>query len=84
VFLSTPWHSGSLAALLSGAAWVLMTGSFLPTLRYYRRPLFLALLLPAAGLLYSAMTVDSAIAHWRGRGGAWKGRTQGTESEAGR
>ena len=35
------------------------------------------LLLPLAGLLYAAMTLDSALAHWRGRGGAWKGRVAG-------
>ena len=31
--------------------------------------------LPVAGFLFSLMTVDSAVAYWRGRGGAWKGRT---------
>ena len=36
-----------------------------------------ALLLPLAGALYAAMTFDSALAHWRGRGGAWKGRVAG-------
>lgn len=33
------------------------------------------LLLPIAAALYGAMTVSSALAHWRRRGGAWKGRT---------
>ena len=32
-------------------------------------------LLPLAALLYTAMTADSALRHWRGQGGAWKGRT---------
>ena len=33
-----------------------------------------AALLPLAALLYTAMTVDSAWRHWRGRGGMWKAR----------
>ena len=32
--------------------------------------------LPAIGLLYASFTLDSAIQHWRGRGGMWKGRAQ--------
>ena len=56
-------------------AWLLMTSAFLPILRLYAQPLVLALFLPIAGFLFSLMTVDSAIAYWRGRGGAWKGRT---------
>lgn len=65
------------AAVLAGAAWAAMIWSYLPTLRLYRRPAGAALLLPVAGLLYTAMTVDSAWRHWRGRGGRWKGRIQG-------
>ena len=57
------------------AAWAMMTVAFLPTLRLYGQPVVLAPLLPVAGCLYSLMTIDSAIAYWRGRGGAWKGRT---------
>ena len=34
----------------------------------------LILWLPLAALLYTAMTVDSALRHARGRGGTWKGR----------
>ena len=33
--------------------------------------------MPAA-LLYTAMTLDSALQHWRGRGGLWKGRVHGS------
>jgi hypothetical protein len=32
--------------------------------------------LPLIALFYTAFTVDSAIQHWLGRGGAWKGRYQ--------
>ncbi len=33
-----------------------------------------AVLLPAAAFVYTLMTVDSALRHWRGEGGRWKGR----------
>lgn len=59
------------------AAWGLMAGSYLPMVRWYRLPGLLAPLLPVAGALYTAMTVDSALRWWRGLGGAWKGRTYG-------
>lgn len=58
-----------------GMIWLLMTAAFVPTLRLYAQPLALAPLLPVAGFLFSLMTIGSAIAYWRGRGGAWKGRT---------
>ncbi|MFB7632205.1 glycosyltransferase [Streptomyces sp. NPDC056149] len=66
-----------LAAVLGGAAWAVMCGTFLPMLRYYRQPPWLAPLLPFTALLYLLMTVDSAVQHYRGRGAAWKGRTYG-------
>ncbi|NUL03214.1 glycosyltransferase [Streptomyces lunaelactis] len=63
------------AAWAGGLAWVVMTGTYLPMLRYYRQPPLLAPLLPFTALLYLLMTVDSAVQHYRGRGAAWKGRT---------
>jgi cellulose synthase/poly-beta-1,6-N-acetylglucosamine synthase-like glycosyltransferase len=58
------------------AAWCLMTASFLPTVTFYRlRPVW-APLLPLAALFYTYATVLSAIRHWLGRGGQWKGRSQ--------
>lgn len=63
------------AALTGGAAWLLMTATYLPMLRYYRQPSWLAPLLPFTAFLYLLMTVDSAVQHYRGRGAAWKGRT---------
>ncbi|MFG3201169.1 glycosyltransferase [Streptomyces sp. NPDC048192] len=62
-------------AAVGGAAWAVMTGTYVPMLRYYRQPLWLAPLLPFTALLYLLMTVDSAVQHYRGRGAAWKGRT---------
>ncbi|MFJ2260827.1 glycosyltransferase [Streptomyces sp. NPDC087844] len=64
-----------MAAGTGGVAWLLMTATYLPMLRYYRQPLLLAPLLPFTALLYLFMTVDSAVQHYRGRGAAWKGRT---------
>ncbi|MFF3500339.1 glycosyltransferase [Streptomyces sp. NPDC003247] len=63
------------AAVLGGSAWLVMTGTYVPMLRYYRLPVRLAPLLPFTALLYLLMTVDSAVRHHRGRGAAWKGRT---------
>jgi hopene-associated glycosyltransferase HpnB len=62
-------------AALGGAAWLLMALSYLPMLRFYRLSALRSLTLPFIGLLYAAMTVDSAWQHARGRGGSWKGRT---------
>ncbi|MDA0703950.1 MAG: glycosyltransferase [Proteobacteria bacterium] len=64
------------AATAGLAAWAIMAATLVPTLRLYGRPLWEGFLLPVSGLLYTAMTVDSAIAHASGRGGAWKGRIQ--------
>lgn len=68
------------AAVLTGrpeglAVWAAMGLAYAPTVRLYGLSWGWALTLPAAALLYTAMTVDSARAHWSGRGGAWKGRT---------
>ncbi|MGW0188355.1 glycosyltransferase [Streptomyces sp. NPDC003362] len=63
------------AAVLGAVAWLVMAGTYLPMLRYYRQPWWLAPLLPFTAFLYLLMTVDSAVQHHRGRGAAWKGRT---------
>ncbi|MFF9101039.1 glycosyltransferase [Streptomyces rubrogriseus] len=62
-------------AALGAAAWLVMAGTYLPMLRYYRQPPWLAPMLPFTAFLYLLMTVDSAVQHYRGRGAAWKGRT---------
>lgn len=63
------------AVAVGAAAWLVMAGTYVPMLRYYRQPLWLAPLLPFTAFLYLLMTVDSAVRHYRGRGAAWKGRT---------
>jgi hopene-associated glycosyltransferase HpnB len=66
--------AGGLPALLGGLAWIAMAVAYAPTLRRYRRSLLWAPLLPLVALFYSAATIGSAWRHYRGRGGAWKGR----------
>jgi hopene-associated glycosyltransferase HpnB len=57
------------------AGWLLMAVAYMPMLRFYRLSRWRAFALPAIALLYTLMTIDSARRHWRGQGGAWKGRT---------
>lgn len=61
-------------ALPALAALVLLCATYLPTLDLYGLPRAYALTLPLAGLLYTAMTVDSGLSHYRGRGAVWKDR----------
>ncbi len=72
-----PWPANMIGAV----AWAAMAIAEAPTLALYRQPRWLGLLLPLAALLYMAMTLDSARRHWRGAGGAWKGRTHGPAPE---
>lgn len=64
------------AAACGVGAWILMTISYLPTLRFYGRSPVWAPLLPLIALFYMAATLDSAFRYWTGRGGLWKGRVQ--------
>ena len=57
-------------------AWGLMTIAFQPMLRFYRRSPLWGVALPAIASFYAGATFVSAWAHWRGRGGMWKGRAQ--------
>jgi hopene-associated glycosyltransferase HpnB len=57
-------------------AWLLMAISFQPMLRFYRLSPLWGMALPIIAGFYAAFTLDSAIQHWRGRGGMWKGRAQ--------
>jgi hopene-associated glycosyltransferase HpnB len=76
-----------LAAVIAGAVsggWVTagtgmlatlcMSACYLPTTKLYGLQPYWSLTLPAAALLYAAMTIDSALRHRRGVGGHWKGR----------
>jgi hopene-associated glycosyltransferase HpnB len=63
-------------ALLGGAAWLLMSLSFLPVLRAYRLSPLWSLTLPVSALFYMGATFHSAWKYWSGHGGEWKGRIQ--------
>jgi hopene-associated glycosyltransferase HpnB len=52
----------------------LMSFAYSPTVKFYQLPWFYAASLPPIALLYTLMTWDSALKHWRGKGGNWKGR----------
>ncbi len=64
-------------ARVEGAlAWLLMAAAYQPILKFYRLTPVWGAAMPAIGAIYAGFTVDSAIQHWRGRGGMWKGRAQ--------
>lgn len=81
LFLGFPLHGSSLASLLGLLSWLAMAISYGPTLADYSRNRWEGLILPLAAALYTAMTLDSAVAHGRHRGGQWKGRHYGTSAE---
>ena len=68
---------GPQGSWIAGAVtWGLMAASFVPMTRFYGISPLWGLALPAISLLYALFTFDSAVQHWRGRGGMWKGRAQ--------
>jgi len=62
--------------LAGAAAWLLMAAAFQPMLAFYRRSPLWGAALPAIALFYAGATLLSAVRHWQGRGGMWKGRAQ--------
>ena len=77
-FLAPPvlMFFGGWATLFGGLAWLLMTLSFWPMVRFYELSPLWAASLPFVALFYAGATVHSAVQYWIGRGGEWKGRTQ--------
>jgi hopene-associated glycosyltransferase HpnB len=67
------WGISQLAGWL---AWIIMALMYQPMLRFYRLSPLWGLALPLIGTFYAAFTLLSAIQHWSGRGGMWKGRVQ--------
>jgi squalene synthase HpnC len=67
---------GGAAGLVSVVTYGLMVLSFGPILETYRLSPLYALSLPITALCYLGFTVQSAVNHYRGRGGYWKGRVQ--------
>ncbi|MEM9451321.1 MAG: glycosyltransferase [Cyanobacteria bacterium P01_E01_bin.6] len=64
-----------LVAMTGGITWGLMAIAYFPMVRFYQCSPLYALALPAIAFLYTLMTLDSALRHWQGKGGSWKGRT---------
>jgi hopene-associated glycosyltransferase HpnB len=54
--------------------WLMMTISFMPTLRFYRVSRLWSITLPGIASLYLYYTLNSAYQYLRRRGGQWKGR----------
>ncbi|HJU21268.1 MAG TPA: glycosyltransferase, partial [Casimicrobiaceae bacterium] len=67
---------GASARAAGGATWLLMALAYQPMLRFYRLAPAWGLALPAIAAIYVALTIESAILHWRGRGSEWKGRVR--------
>jgi len=65
-----------LTAIFAFLAWVAMTITYIPALRFYNRSIAWAPLLPVIALFYIFATIDSAIRYWTGKGGVWKDRIQ--------
>jgi len=65
------------AWIMASTAVSLMTTTFLLTVRFYGLSPVWAFTLPVAALFYGYATWLSAVRYWLGRGGQWKGRSQG-------
>ncbi|MDP6183592.1 MAG: glycosyltransferase [Gammaproteobacteria bacterium] len=61
--------------LIGAIALLTMIGTYLPTVRYYGLRGYWALTLPAAAMLFLAMTWTSAVRYWRGERSRWKNRS---------
>ncbi|MFV0280209.1 MAG: glycosyltransferase [Rhodoblastus sp.] len=73
-------HGDATAGMMALAAYMLMVLSYRPMLRFYGLSGWRGLFLPVVAAFYMAFTIESALAHMRGRGGAWKGRYQAAGS----
>lgn len=73
-------HPYLLTRSVAVAALIIMMITYAPMLRFYDRSLVWALAMPLIGMLYLAMTWDSAIRFWRGERSRWKGRRYGRDS----
>jgi hopene-associated glycosyltransferase HpnB len=80
LLLTAPLHRQAAIAAVALATLLLMAFAYRPTIAYFALPPAWALTLPAAALLYLAMTLDSARRYWFGRGSHWKGRDYGRQA----
>jgi hopene-associated glycosyltransferase HpnB len=70
----------ALVITLGAAAWIAMTISYAPIVRFYRRSPLWSLCLPGIALFYLLATLHSALQYLLHRGGHWKGRVQDVRS----
>jgi hopene-associated glycosyltransferase HpnB len=68
---------GGWTALAGLLAWGLMSWAYAPTVNYHGLSPLWAMTLPLAALLFAAMTIASAVGHYRGQPAQWRGRTVG-------
>jgi hopene-associated glycosyltransferase HpnB len=69
--------SGNAVVALCGlAAFLVMSGCYLPMVRFYRLSWPWCLTLPVIATFYLGAVIQSAARYARGRGGHWKGRAQ--------
>ena len=64
------------------SAWFVMAALFVPMARRYHVSPAWGIALPVIASIYLLFTVESAVQHWLGRGGVWKGRAQGHAGDA--
>jgi hopene-associated glycosyltransferase HpnB len=62
---------------LAAAAWLALCAAYMPVVTFYRLSPAWAATLPAAALLFLAMTWSSALRYWRGTRASWKTRDYG-------
>jgi hopene-associated glycosyltransferase HpnB len=77
--VATALFAWGISQLAGWLAWAIMAVMFVPILRFYRLSWLWGFALPLIGVFYAAFTLQSAIQHWSGRGGMWKGRAQASE-----
>ena len=70
-------NPGSLmrAAIWALLTWGLMVMAYVPAIRHHRLPVYYAITLPVAGVLFGLMTAGSALDDLRGKGPSWRGRS---------
>lgn len=74
--------AGGYVLLAGWATWFIMAAMFQPILRFYRLSPFWGFALPIIGIFYAGFTLNSALQHWSGKGGMWKGRAQANDVTA--
>jgi hopene-associated glycosyltransferase HpnB len=72
----TALFAWGISQMAGWAAWIIMALMYQPMLRFYRSSPLWGVALPLIGVFYAAFTFQSAIQHWSGKGGMWKGRAQ--------